>query len=70
MALPMNWPNDETNPNYQIVVRPLQFGMLSQFIEAPLGNLRLVIPSSFLTAVAVDIRASSFFVRVLSVKSV
>ncbi len=56
--------NDETNPNYQIVVRPLQFGMLSQFVEAPLGDSRLVIPSSF------DIRASSFFLRVLSVKSV
>ena len=47
--------SDETNPNYQIVVRPFQFGTFSEFAEAPSEDSRLVIPSSF------DIRASSFF---------
>ena len=27
--------SDETNPNYQIVVRPFQFRTLSDFAEAP-----------------------------------
>jgi hypothetical protein len=47
--------SDETNPNYQIVVRPFQFRTLSDFAEAPSEGFEMLILSSF------DIRASSFF---------
>jgi hypothetical protein len=50
--------SDETNPNYQIVVRPFQFGTFSEFAEPPSEDSRLVIPSSF------DIRNSVIFLHV------